>query len=108
MTYELTIEPIGQTIEVETTRRFSTPPCVPSSVAPTPAATAYCATCKVVVTDGGWTTATHPVVCADGFRARRGQDHWPAVRASSDVTIEAEIEEDPDAESIPVRISPAR
>ena len=102
MSYQITIEPIGQTVESARARPCSTPACAPVSGCRTPAATACAppARCR-------WSTAR----CDHGeasnfalmdFERDEGKILACCATAQSDLVIEADVEEDPDAAYLPL------
>jgi phenol hydroxylase P5 protein len=108
MTYELTIEPIGQTIEVEDDQTILDAALRAGIWLPHACCHGLCATCKVVVTDGEVDHGEASSFALMDFERDEGKTLACCARLQSDVTIEAEIDEEPDAESIPVRDFPAR
>ena len=106
MSYELTIEPIGQTIEVEEGQTILDAALRAGIWLPHACCHGLCATCKVQVTDGEVDHGEASTFALMDFERDEGKTLACCARLESDVTIEAEIEEDPDAESIPVRDFP--
>ena len=106
MSYELTIEPIGQTIEVEEGQTILDAALRAGIWLPHACCHGLCATCKVQVTDGEVDHGEASSFALMDFERDEGKTLACCARLESDVTIEAEIEEDPDAESIPVRDFP--
>ena len=106
MTYELTIEPIGQTIEVEDDQTILDAALRAGIWLPHACCHGLCATCKVVVTDGEVDHGEASSFALMDFERDEGKTLACCARLQSDVTIEAEIDEEPDAESIPVRDFP--
>jgi phenol hydroxylase P5 protein len=84
MSYQLTIEPLGATIEVQEGQTLLDAALRCGIYIPHACGHGLCGTCKVQVSDGE-------------------VDHGLASVAQSDACIEADIDEDPDAEIIPVR-----
>ena len=106
MSYELTIEPIGQTIEVEDDQTILDAALRAGIWLPHACCHGLCATCKVQVVDGEIDHGEASSFALMDFERDEGKTLACCARLQSDVTIEAEIEEEPDAESIPVRDFP--
>lgn len=106
MSYELTIEPIGQTIEVEEGQNILDAALRAGIWLPHACCHGLCATCKVTVVDGEVDHGEASSFALMDFERDEGKTLACCATLQSDVTIEAEIEEDPDAESIPVRDFP--
>ncbi|MAA74092.1 MAG: phenol hydroxylase [Salinisphaeraceae bacterium] len=100
--YELTIEPIGQTIEVDEGQTMLDAALRQGVWLPHACCHGLCATCKVDVTDG---LVEHndasPFALLD-YERDEGMTLACCATLESDCTIEADIEEDPDQEVIPV------
>ncbi|TAH43106.1 MAG: 2Fe-2S iron-sulfur cluster binding domain-containing protein [Betaproteobacteria bacterium] len=103
MSYELTIEPIGQTIEVEDDQTILDAALRAGIYLPHACCHGLCATCKVSVIDGEVDHGEASSFALMDFERDEGKTLACCARLQSDVTIEADIEEDPDAENIPVR-----
>ena len=103
MSYELTIEPIGQTIEVEEDQTILAAALRAGIYLPHACCHGLCATCKVSVLDGEVDHGEASSFALMDFERDEGKTLACCAKLQSDVTIEAEIEEEPDAESIPVR-----
>ena len=106
MSYELTIEPIGQTIEVEDDQTILDAALRAGIWLPPACCHGLCATCKVQVVDGEIDHGEASSFALMDFERDEGKTLACCARLQSDVTIEAEIEEEPDAESIRVRDFP--
>lgn len=106
MSYELTIEPLGQTIEVEDGQTILDAALRAGIWLPHACCHGLCATCKVQVTDGEVDHGEASSFALMDFERTEGKTLACCARLESDVTIEAEIEEEPDAESIPVKDFP--
>ena len=103
MSYEVTIEPLGQTIEVEEGQTILDAALRHGIYLPHACCHGLCATCKVQILDGEVDLGeASPFALMD---VERDDNKCLACCATplSDVTIEADIDEDPDAEHIPVR-----
>ncbi|QHS11087.1 NADH:ubiquinone reductase (Na(+)-transporting) subunit F [Sinimarinibacterium sp. NLF-5-8] len=103
MSYQITIEPLGQTVDIEDDQTILDA-CLRAGVwLPHACCHGLCATCKVQVVDGEIEHgAASPFALMDFERDERKCLACCAT-VQSDVTIEADIEEEPDAEIIPVR-----
>ena len=106
MSYELTIEPIGQTIEVEDDQTILDAALRAGIYLPHACCHGLCATCKVQVTDGEIDHGEASSFALMDFEREEQKCLACCATVQSDVTIEAEIEEDPDAENLPVRDFP--
>ena len=106
MSYELTIEPIGQTIEVEDDQTILDAALRAGIWLPHACCHGLCATCKVQIVDGEVDHGEASSFALMDFERDEGKMLACCARLESDVTIEAEIEEEPDAQSIPVRDFP--
>jgi phenol hydroxylase P5 protein len=106
MSYELTIEPLGQTIEVEEGQTILDASLRAGIWLPHACCHGLCATCKVQVVDGDVDHGEASSFALMDFERTEGKTLACCARLESDVTIEAEIDEEPDAESIPVKDFP--
>lgn len=103
MTYSLTIEPLGATIEVAEGQTLLDAALRQGIYIPHACGHGLCGTCKVQVTDGEVDHgAANPFALMDVER-EEGKTLACCATLQCDATIEADIEEDPDAEVIPVR-----
>ena len=103
MSYRLTIEPLGATIEVEEGQTVLDAALRQGIYIPHACCHGLCGTCKVQVSDGEVDLgAANPFALMD-FERDEGKALACCCTLQSDVTIEADIEEEPDAEVIPVR-----
>lgn len=103
MSYQLTIEPIGQTIAVEDGQTILDAALRHGIYLPHACCHGLCATCKVQVRDGEVDHGEASSFALMDFEREEGKCLACCARLESDVVVEADIEEDPDAESIPVR-----
>jgi phenol hydroxylase P5 protein len=103
MSYELTIEPLGQTIEIEEGQTILDAALRAGIYLPHACCHGLCATCKVQVTDGEVDQGEASSFALMDFERDEGKCLACCARAESDLVIEAEIEEDIDAENLPVR-----
>ncbi|GAA6142771.1 phenol 2-monooxygenase domain-containing protein [Hydrogenophaga sp. 5NK40-0174] len=100
--YQLTIEPLGTTIEVEDNQTLLDAALRQGIYLPHACGHGMCGSCKVDVADGEVDHgAANPFALMDVER-EEGKTLACCATLLSDATIEADIEEDPDAESIPV------
>lgn len=103
MVHELTIEPLGQTIEVQEDQTILDA-CLRNGIwLPHACAHGRCSTCKVDVTDGAVNHGDASSFALMDFERDEGKTLACTARLESNCTIEAEIEEDEDAEHHPVR-----
>jgi phenol/toluene 2-monooxygenase (NADH) P5/A5 len=103
MSYQLTIEPIGQTIDIEEDQTVLDA-CLRAGVwLPHACCHGLCATCKVQVVDGEVEHGEASPFALMDFERDEGKCLACCARVQSDVTIEADIDEDPDARHFPVR-----
>ena len=101
MSYELTIEPLGQTIEVEDGQTILDAALRAGIYLPHACCHGLCATCKVQVLDGDVDHGEASTFALMDFEREEGKTLACCCRLESDVVIEAEIEEDPDALHLP-------
>ena len=103
MSYQLTIEPLGATIEVEEGQTVLDAALRQGIYIPHACGHGLCGTCKVQVLDGEVDHgAANPFALMD-FERDEGKTLACCCTLQSDATIEADIDEEPDAEIIPVR-----
>jgi phenol hydroxylase P5 protein len=103
MTYQLTIEPLGETVSVDESQTVLDA-CLRSGIyLPYACGHGLCGTCKVTVTDGEVDLGdASPFALLDFERAEGGALACCA-RLRSDATIEADVDEEPDALRYPIR-----
>lgn len=103
MSYQLTIEPLGATIEVQEGQTLLDAALRQGIYIPHACGHGLCGTCKVQV-EGGEVDHGHanPFALMD-FERDAGMTLACCATLQSDATIEADIDEEPDAEIIPVR-----
>jgi len=103
MAYQLTIEPLGATIEVNTGQTLLDAALRQGIYIPHACGHGLCGTCKVLVCEGevdhGY---ANPFALMD-FERDEGKTLACCATLHCDTTIEADIDEEPDAEIIPVR-----
>ncbi len=103
MSHELTIEPLGETIEVEEGQTVLDA-CLRAGVyLPHACGHGLCGTCKTQVLDGEIDHGEASPFALMDFERDDGFILACTATLQSDVTIEADVEEDPDARKIPVR-----
>ena len=103
MSQRLTIEPLGTTIEVEDGQTLLDAALRQGIYIPHACGHGLCGTCKVQVADGEVDHgAANPFALMDVERDE-GKTLACCATLQSDATIEADIEDDPDARVIPVR-----
>src|SRR5574343_1394930 len=103
MSYELTIEPLGQTIEVEDGQTILDAALRAGIYLPHACCHGLCATCKVQVLDGDIDHGEASTFALMDFEREEGKTLACCCRLESDTVIEAEIEEDPDSRNLPVQ-----
>lgn len=103
MSHQLTIEPLGQTIEVEEGQTILDAALRAGIWLPHACCHGLCATCKVQVLEGEVDHGEASNFALMDFEREEGKTLACCARLESDVVIEAEIDEEPDAEIIPVR-----
>ncbi|MDO9198798.1 NADH:ubiquinone reductase (Na(+)-transporting) subunit F [Rhodoferax sp.] len=103
MSYQLTIEPLGATIEVEEGQTLLDAALRQGIYIPHACGHGLCGTCKVQV-EAGEVEHGHanPFALMD-FERDAGKTLACCATLQGDATIEADIDEDPDAQVIPVR-----
>ena len=103
MSYQLTIEPLGQTIDVEDDQTILDAALRAGIWLPHACCHGLCATCKVQITDGEVEHGEASPFALMDFERDEGKTLACCAKLQSDVTIEADIDEELDAEVIPVR-----
>ncbi|MEN9728171.1 MAG: hypothetical protein RL434_2537 [Pseudomonadota bacterium] len=103
MSFQLTIEPLGQSVEVAEDQTILDA-CLRAGVwLPHACGHGLCATCKVQVVEGEIEHGPASPFALMDFERDEGKTLACCARLQSDVTIEADIDEDPDARYVPVR-----
>lgn len=103
MSYQLTIEPIGQTIAIAEDQTILDA-CMRAGVwLPHACCHGLCATCKVQVVDGEIEHGHASPFALMDFERDERKCLACCATAQSDLTIEADIDEDPDARHFPVQ-----
>ena len=103
MSYQLTIEPLGQTIEVEEGQTMLDAALRAGLWLPHACCHGLCATCKVDVLDGEVEHGEASNFALMDYERDEGKCLACTATLQADTTIEADVEHDPDARSIPVR-----
>ncbi len=103
MSYEVTIDPIGETIEVAEGQTLLDAALRAGIYLPHACGHGLCGTCKVTVVEGEVDHgAASPFALMD-IEREEGKCLACCATALSDITLEADLEEDPDAQNHPVR-----
>jgi len=103
MSYQLTIEPLGATIEVEDGQTVLDAALRQGIYIPHACGHGLCGTCKVQLCEGEVDHgAANPFALMD-FERNEGKTLACCATLQADSVIEADIDEEPDAEIIPVR-----
>ena len=103
MTFELTIEPLGQRIEVEEGQTLLDASLRAGVYLPHACGHGLCGTCKVHVLDGEIEHGPVSSYALMDFERDEGLCLACCATAESDVTIEADIDDEPDAMNLPMR-----
>jgi len=104
MSYEVTIEPLGVTIDVDEGQNILDAALRQGVYLPHACGHGLCGTCKVDVLEGEVEIGDEasPFALMD-FERDEGQCLTCCTKPESDLVIEADVEEEPDAQNIPVR-----
>lgn len=102
MSYEVTIEPLGETIEVEEDQTILDAALRAGVWLPHACCHGLCATCKVQVVDGEVEQGEASPFALMDFERDEGKCLACCAVPESDLVIEADVDEDPDALSQPV------
>jgi phenol hydroxylase P5 protein len=103
MSYQLTIESTGQVLEVETGQTILDAALRAGIYLPHACCHGLCATCKIDVTDGEVDHGAASNFALMDYEREEGKCLACCATLESDVTINAEIEEEPDALNLPVQ-----
>jgi phenol hydroxylase P5 protein len=103
MSHQLTIEPLGATIEVEDGQTVLDAALRQGIYIPHACGHGLCGTCKVQVSDGEVDHGHANPFALMEFERDEGKTLACCCTLQSDATIEADIDEEPDAQIIPVR-----
>ena len=102
MSHTLTIEPLGQVLEVEEGQTILDAALRAGIYLPHACCHGLCATCKVEVTDGEIEHGEASNFALMDYEREEGKCLACCATLQSDVVIEAEIDEEPDAQNLPV------
>ena len=102
MSYQLTIEPLGQTLDVEEGQTILDAALRAGLYIPHACCHGLCATCKIQVTDGEIDHGEASNFALMDYEREEGKCLACCATLESDVVIEAEIEEEVDAQNLPV------
>lgn len=103
MSHQLTIEPLGATIEVEEGQTVLDAALRQGIYIPHACGHGLCGTCKVAIVDGEVDLGdANPFALMD-FEREEGKALACCATLLADTTLEADVDEDPDAEIIPVK-----
>jgi len=103
MSHQLTIEPLGQVIEVEEGQTILDATLRAGIYLPHACCHGLCGTCKIQVTDGDIDHGEASGFALMDYEREEGQCLACCATLESDVVIEADIEEEPDALNLPVQ-----
>ena len=102
MSHQLTIEPLGQTLQVEDGQTILDAALRAGIYLPHACCHGLCATCKVQVVDGEVEHGESSSFALMDYERDEGKTLACCATLQSDVVIEAEIDEEPDARNLPV------
>lgn len=102
MSHQLTIESTGQVLEVEDGQTILDAALRAGIFLPHACCHGLCATCKVQVTDGEVDHGVASNFALMDYEREEGKTLACCATLESDVTIDAEIDEEPDAQNLPV------
>ncbi|MBS1188309.1 MAG: phenol hydroxylase [Rhodocyclaceae bacterium] len=103
MTYQITIEPLGRTIEIEEGQTLLDASLRNGIYLPHACCHGLCATCKVQILEGEVDHGEASPFALMDFERDNGQCLACCARPKSDLVMEADIEEEPDARNLPVQ-----
>lgn len=103
MTYQLTIESTGQVLDVEAGQTILDAALRAGIFLPHACCHGLCATCKIGITDGEVDHGAASNFALMDYEREEGKALACCATLESDVTIDAEIEEEPDALNLPVQ-----
>lgn len=106
MSYELTIEPLGVTVEIEEGQTILDAALRAGVPLPHACGHGLCSTCKVEVTEGEVEHGPVSGFALMDFEREEGKCLACCATPESDLVIIADVDEDPDARIIPVRDFP--
>jgi phenol hydroxylase P5 protein len=103
MSYQLTIEPLGQTIDVAEGQTILDASLRAGIFLPHACCHGLCATCKISVLDGEIEHGEASNFALMDYEREEGKALACCATLQSDLVIEADIDEEPDAQNLPVR-----
>jgi phenol hydroxylase P5 protein len=103
MSYQLTIEPLGQTLDVEEGQTILDASLRAGIYLPHACCHGLCATCKIQVVDGEIDHGEASNFALMDYEREEGMCLACCATLQSDITIEADIDIDPDAQNLPVK-----
>ena len=103
MSYELSIEPLGRTIEVEEGQTILDASLRAGIYLPHACGQGYCATCKISVLDGEVDHGNASNFALMDYEREEGKALACCAKLEADTVIEVEIEIDTDSRNLPVR-----
>ncbi|HTN65655.1 MAG TPA: phenol 2-monooxygenase domain-containing protein [Burkholderiaceae bacterium] len=103
MSYELSIEPLGRTIDVEDGQTILDAALRAGVYLPHACGQGYCGTCKITVTDGEIDHGNASNFALMDYEREEGKALACCAKLEADTVVEAEIEVDEDARDLPVR-----
>lgn len=103
MSYALTIEPLGRTIDVEDGQTILDAALRAGVYLPHACGQGYCATCKITVSDGEVDHGKASSFALMDYEREEGKCLACCATLEADTIVEAEIDMDEDARDIPVR-----
>lgn len=106
MSYQLTIEPLGVTVDIEDGQTILDASLRAGIYLPHACCHGLCATCKVQIVDGEVDHGEASTFALMDFEREEQKCLACCAIPQSDITIEAEIDEEPDALNLPVRDFP--
>lgn len=106
MSYELTIQPLGQTIDIEEGQTILDAALRMGIYLPHACGHGLCATCKVEITDGEIDHGRASSFALMDYEREEGLALACCAMAEGDIEIEIEMEEDEDALNLPVQDYP--
>ena len=103
MSHELSIEPLGRTIEVEEGQTILDASLRAGIYLPHACGQGYCATCKISVLDGEVDHGNASNFALMDYEREEGKALACCAKLEADTVIEVEIEIDTDSRNLPVR-----
>jgi phenol hydroxylase P5 protein len=103
MSYELTIEPLGRTIEVEDGQTILDASLRAGVYLPHACGQGYCGTCKITITDGEVDHGNASNFALMDYEREEGKCLACCAKLEADTVVEAEIDVDEDSRNLPVR-----